>query len=1264
MRNFKYLIKSFYLILLVFLLVACGSSEDEESTTTATSSSEGTIAVSGTINSSQSGSGDIIIKLVDDFKNFNTAASVGATTLSVNGDFSFNVSKNAGNKHLLIFVDANNDQLISDNEYYGAFEITITDRNYIITNALNTSHQYLIPDLSEVTGSWASECQQGEESDDFNFVQSVTFSINGNFKQLNDYYESSDTSCAFSVVLVEEINSTYSLGDPLPLLSNTNKINFVVTGWTWTPKDTTWAGYLNDSAVCGFTDWANGQMKSIAGMDCNNYQPLAVGGTLYDIFELQSSTLMYSGITSGTSEATRPTSVNTSVPYTKAIDGTLPAAPSSFTATAGDGQVTLGWTNPNDLDFIGVEIRRSTIGTPTSETDGDSIYTGSGTSTIDTSVTNGTLHYYSIFAKDASNNYSTAATNSATPIGAVVDSTPPSAPTSFTATAGDGQVVLTWTNPGDADFEAVEIRRAEGSAPAAVTDGTSVYTGDLTSVTDTGLTNGTIYYYSIFASDEVPNWSSSATASATPTAPVAGIDLVVSVDNVAYDGTDVTITYTITNNGSQSTDGTLFYVRFWENSSTQPSLSDENYRINTFWSNGDATKNSLIGAGVSRTASQTFSASTVPVTVTSGIAWVSIDYTDVIAESNETNNVSSGVAWGSVDSTAPATPTGFTATAGDGEVVLNWTNPSDDDFAGVEVRRATGSAPNTELDGTSVYVGTLTTYTDGDVSNDTTYYYSIFAKDEVPNWSSGVNDSAIPTGSIATNLTLGSYVDSEIISGQTEQIFSFEAQSGKTYRVNFQDKNAQSGSVYDLDIKVAAYKADFLTAGFPTRYYYSISADSAANNLFVSVDDGYNSDRYIHPDANEKVYFVVEPYSSGNTGTFSIKVTEVTAATLSLNPTSLSVDEDSTGTITATATTDGTTADTISTVVSSDTDVATVTFSGNIITVSGVSDGSATVTITSGSDETATCAVTINTPSGAAATLSYSNDIPQDIPDDDISTGVSSTITVSGGATSISKVTVTLNITHTWTGDLHIYLQAPGAADGIENWIELSTENGSFGENFTNTVFDDDAATDITAITSGDAPFTGSYSPEGSLTTLDGSDANGNWILHVFDDSGSDTGSLDNWTLTITGTGASSVSSTAFDFEDGSIPGTFAMSGNADWVIDNTETANGSNYSLKAGSISHSQTSCVSFTSSAATDYISFYDKISTEDSNDTIKFYIDGTAWHVHSGDEDWTKRAYGAVHGISNQIHEFKWCYEKNDSISSNSDTIWIDDISLVSP
>ena len=103
--------------------------------------------------------------------------------------------------------------------------------------------------------------------------------------------------------------------------------------------------------------------------------------------------------------------------------------------------------------------------------------------------------------------------------GAQLPSRPLNSGGAFTATGGNHKVDLSWTNPSDSDFVEVEIRRSTQGFPATPTSGNHVYNCACQSYQDTGRTNGTTYYYSIFARDEVPNYSTAATDSATPPNP-------------------------------------------------------------------------------------------------------------------------------------------------------------------------------------------------------------------------------------------------------------------------------------------------------------------------------------------------------------------------------------------------------------------------------------------------------------------------------------------------------------------------------------------------------------------------------------------------------------------------------------------------------------------------------------------------------------------------------------------------------------------------
>ena len=136
-----------------------------------------------------------------------------------------------------------------------------------------------------------------------------------------------------------------------------------------------------------------------------------------------------------------------------------------------------------------------------------------------------------------------------------------------------------------------------------------------------------------------------------------------------------------------------------------------------------------------------------------------------------------------------------------------------------------------------------------------------------------------------------------------------------------------------------------------------------------------------------------------------------------------------------------------------------------------------------------------------------SADTPVVIPDYNFAVAVS-TIVVPDNKP-VQKVTVTVNITHSFVGDLVVTLSPPVGAQ-----ITLSNRRSPFGgANFFDTVFDDAAATSIAA---GTPPFTGSFRPEMPLSTINGINAAGAWKLKVLDAASGDVGTIDNWTLALT----------------------------------------------------------------------------------------------------------------------------------------------------
>jgi gliding motility-associated-like protein len=111
---------------------------------------------------------------------------------------------------------------------------------------------------------------------------------------------------------------------------------------------------------------------------------------------------------------------------------------------------------------------------------------------------------------------------------------------------------------------------------------------------------------------------------------------------------------------------------------------------------------------------------------------------------------------------------------------------------------------------------------------------------------------------------------------------------------------------------------------------------------------------------------------------------------------------------------------------------------------------------------------------------------------------------------------VCFNINHPWDDDLDIFLLSPGG-----QFLELTTDNGGNGDNYTNTCFTPTATNSIVPpgfifAPASAAPFTGDWLPEGPWSDLwDGTyPTNGNWRLQVSDDANGFNGTLTDWTIT------------------------------------------------------------------------------------------------------------------------------------------------------
>lgn len=135
-----------------------------------------------------------------------------------------------------------------------------------------------------------------------------------------------------------------------------------------------------------------------------------------------------------------------------------------------------------------------------------------------------------------------------------------------------------------------------------------------------------------------------------------------------------------------------------------------------------------------------------------------------------------------------------------------------------------------------------------------------------------------------------------------------------------------------------------------------------------------------------------------------------------------------------------------------------------------------------------------------------STDTPVPVPD---VSSVSTVATInSADARQIIDVDVRFNMLHTNVGTTTIWLRHP---DGT--LVTLSNRRGGNDDNFTDTIFDDEATVLIGA---GTPPFTGRFKPDGSLAALDGKTAQGTWKIEVRDDLAGDAGTITGFELLLT----------------------------------------------------------------------------------------------------------------------------------------------------
>jgi len=171
--------------------------------------------------------------------------------------------------------------------------------------------------------------------------------------------------------------------------------------------------------------------------------------------------------------------------------------------------------------------------------------------------------------------------------------------------------------------------------------------------------------------------------------------------------------------------------------------------------------------------------------------------------------------------------------------------------------------------------------------------------------------------------------------------------------------------------------------------------------------------------------------------------------------------------------------------------------------------GTITISTTAGYNGTQSLAQALTARVGATvlgAVAQYAYGGPAvGVPDNDPA-GATIAIDVPAAGT-VGDIDVHFSAIHTFDSDLVITLISPSGTQ-----VVLSDQNGAAGDNYTNTIFDDQAATPIGA---GTAPFSGRFRPDSALSALAGEPISGAWKLHVVDVEAPDPGTVTQFSLDI-----------------------------------------------------------------------------------------------------------------------------------------------------
>jgi len=439
----------------------------------------------------------------------------------------------------------------------------------------------------------------------------------------------------------------------------------------------------------------------------NIYRGTSAGGEAATPVATNVAATAYSdnGLVNGVTYYYKVTAVNSageSAPSTEAsatpqvVTATPPSAPQTLAASAGNGTATLNWLAPTSTGgspITGYNVYRGIA--PGAEVSTPIASNVTALTFTDNTVSNGTTYYYKVAAVNA-----VGVSPMSNEVTAAPAATVPGAPTGLIASGSSGVVTLSWTAPnsdGGAGITGYNVYRGTttgGEATTPVATGIAV-----ANFTDSGLTNGTTYFYRVAAVNSVGTSAPSNEASATPQPAIAPPT---PPQNLAATGANGAVQLT------------------WSAPSSNGGAAVTGYTVFRGTTPG--------GEASTPIASNVTSLNYADTGLPNGTTY----YYEVSAVNAAGTSLPSAEASAAPHATAPTAPLTPTATGANAAVALAWSAPASDGGApvtGYNVYR--GTSPGGEA-ATPVATGIGTTsFTDTGLTNATTYYYQVAAVNSV-----------------------------------------------------------------------------------------------------------------------------------------------------------------------------------------------------------------------------------------------------------------------------------------------------------------------------------------------------------------------------------------------------------------------------------------------------------------------------------------------------------------------------------------------------